>query len=481
MNRATQPLEPIGIDLSEDEPASGEQGVPGSRVGEVPNGLQVVAWASALIWLCLYLADLRLLWDRPFHLLAAPVLAVLAWPCFAGLQRRVAGLGLVLLVLWLYQGVISLSFQWRNLAEIALGVYFFSLSPFRTSWGPRWLAFGLGMFFAASFLLFLATVYVPAVRDWRSVLYLTSEKTLASLENGALTEEAMTVQQGGFTPYLHLFGYQISAGLALVFALATLRGGRASWLWFGPTALAVMTLFLAGQRSAFLGFLIAFAGVILLRRRLWTGLLLTAGLGVLVAIVIYASEGVGDLREYNVVDRVQAGDSDFTSRLALQWWALRESLVHPFGLIGADLDYFEIAPDLLGPRIVAPHNGYLTRLLLFGWPVGLLTAFMFWLILRMGRASWRRYDESPDARLEMTLFLTLVSVMANALFHNASFATFNPETLVTLYLYTVCYSRRAAAETIAPHDDEFPAEPGGPARWLPRLALRGNRPGPRSA
>ncbi len=481
MNRATQPLEPIGVEFPEEDPSSVEAAGPGGHPVPAPNGLQLVAWASALTWLCLYLADLRLLWDRPFHLIAAPVLAVLAWPCFAGLQRRVGALGLVLLVLWLYQGVISLSFQWRNLAEIALGVYFFSLTPFRTSWGTRWLALGLGAFFAASFFLFLATVYLPAVRDWRSVLYLTSEKTLASLENGALTEEAMTVQQGGFTPYLHLFGYQISAGLALVFALATLRGSRACWLWFGPTALGVMTLFLAGQRSAFLGFLIAFAGVILLRRRFWTGLLLTGGLGLLVALVIYASEGVGDLREYNVVDRVQAGDSDFTSRLALQWWALRESLVHPFGLVGAGLDYFEIAPDLLGPRIVAPHNGYLTRLLLFGWPVGFLTVFMFWVILRMGRASWRRYDGSPDAIMEMTMFLTLVSVMANALFHNASFATFNPETLVTLYLYGACYSRRDAFAPIAPHEAELSAEPGRSARWLPRVVLRGSRPGPRSA
>ncbi len=455
----------------EEQPIRAEAVWRGGGETNTRAGMEIVAWSSALVWLCLYMADFRVLWDRPLHLLVAPVLVAMAWPCFAGFSRRIVGLGGVLLALWIYQGLISLSFQWRNLVELGLGIYFFSLTPFRTAWGTRWLTMALGLFFAGSFLFFLATVFAPAVREWRSAVYLTSETTLASLENGALTEEAMTVQQGGFTPYLHLFGYQIAAGLALVFALAALDRARFAWLWFGPTALGVLTLFLAGQRSAILGFFVACVGVIALRRRVWIGVGLGVGLAVLVGVVIHVSSGVTDLREYNVIDRVQTGESDFGARLELQWWALRESLTHPFGLIGAGLDYFDIAPDLLGPRIVAPHNGYLTRLLLFGWPVGLLTLFMFWIIVRLGMASWRRFDGSREATLEMTVLLALVSVMANALFHNASFATFNPETLITLYLFAACHDRRrhvwaaeAAQVTDGPAEevvDERVPEPSG--------------------
>lgn len=409
---------------------------------EAPTGLQQIAWCSALAWLYLYMSDIRILWDRPLHLLVAPILVGAALPCFAGLSRRVLMLGGVLLLLWVYQGAVSREFQWRNLVELGLGVYFFSLTPFRTGWGTRWLGAGLGAYFAASFFLFLATVFLPDIRDWRAWLYLRSEKTLASLENVALTEEAMTVQQGGFTPYLHLFGYQISAGIGLLVALATLQRGVRAWAWYGPVALGVVTLFLAGQRSAFLGLAIAGLAVIVLLRRFWMAAGLIAVLGVLMFVVAETSTGVSDLREYNVVERMQSSDSDFGSRLELQWWAFCQVFSHPFGLIGAGIDYFEVAPDLLGTRVVAPHNGYITRLLLFGWPVGLLTVVMFGLIFRMGRATWRRYDGTPGAALEVTALLGLLGAMANALFHNASFATFNAETLTLLFLYAVGFSLR---------------------------------------
>src|SRR5678816_693537 len=152
------------------------------------SGLQHVGWLSAVLWLCLYMSDIRILWDRPLHLIVAPFLVAASWPCFQGFSRRVILLGSVLSALWIYQGMVSLDFQWRNLAELMLAIYFFSLSPFRTRWGLRWLALAIGAFFVASFVLFLATVFSPSVRDWRAWLYLSSEKTLASLENVALTE-----------------------------------------------------------------------------------------------------------------------------------------------------------------------------------------------------------------------------------------------------------------------------------------------------
>jgi hypothetical protein len=109
------------------------------------------------------------------------------------------------------------------------------------------------------------------------------------------------------------------------------------------------------------------------------------------------------------------------------------------------------------------------------------------MIYRMGRSSWNNYDGSTDAAMELAALLALLGVMSNALFHNASFTTFNADTLVMLFLYAACSLRRQSdteTATAMPtaqdtaSDDKRSTPPPRHA-WSPamrRLRASGNAP-----
>jgi hypothetical protein len=331
----------------------------------------------------------------------------------------------------------------RPACELLMLVYLFSIRHLATSKTLEILGTSLGLFYCASILLFLATLVSPVARDLRMTLYADTVARSASVEESGGDTESVDVQQGGFSYLLHTFGYQLAAGVPFIAGLALLDPSRKRSYWTLALASGVAALAMAGQRSAVLASGIAFIGLLS-----WTsGWVRKTAVAALVAAAcagFLAAPGLEDVRTYNTALRFRTS-ADAENRLDLQVWTLSQSLRYPIGIAGDQVDYASIAPVWTARGPLAPHNGYLTRLLWYGWGVGALTLGILAVLTRMAACSWRAWRKQFAMPLECVGLWALIGVMINALFHNASFVTFNADTLVILFFYCASYSVRRAA------------------------------------
>lgn len=426
-----------------------------------------VWWAvgSCVVWFWLYLADLHLSPTRPIYALAAPVLILITLPFFRRVSRKAVLFAAILMAAFAYQKLIVTTDSTRPAFALIMCVYFFSLAPLRTERGFQALAAGLGVFFAVSFVLFLLTLYVDQARALRSALYAFVEDASIA-EFGIDQTRSLSFSQGGLTGLLFVFGYQVAAGVVLLLGLALLSHGLARWAWILAFVAAVGALVLVGERSALaacgLGLLL-----LLWSTRRW-GYTTLVTLSILTALWLFMlnRERVEEVRHYNVFSRVMTS-SDTADRLGLQLWAVQKVLQYPMGLELAGADYWDLLARERPQFWAAPHNGYITRTLRCGWLIGVLTVMVLVRLVRMARATLRAQHGGTLLNVERIALAALTAVMANALFHNESFITFNHETMAMLFLYVTCFEVRETAEAeeraapeSAAEEDGFNAEDG---------------------
>jgi hypothetical protein len=334
----------------------------------------------------------------------------------------------------------------RALIEVAMVMYLVALAPLRSAVGLRRVTTAVAVFYAASITLFICTLYLPAARELRASLYLTGHTRTAALEADAFEDEDQNVQQGGFAFLLHMFGYQLAAGVPLLagFAVGPTRGGVLAAI---ATVAGVTTLFLAGQRSALLGFALV-SPLILILSHNRRGILAFLGATALAATPIMLLD-LPEIRKYNTVDRLQSS-ADTRERLALQVWAVDQVARYPMGIVGAGVDYASIASVWTPRGPLAPHNGYITRMLWYGWPVGVCTFGLLGIFV-LAAARSLRLRPMAHHTLELSWLFASVSVMANALFHNASVVTGNSDTIIAMLTYlSVADVRRARSSSAKP-------------------------------
>jgi hypothetical protein len=312
-----------------------------------------------------------------------------------------------------------------------MAVYVLSLRPIRAASALQTLTAAVAIFYTASIALFICTLYLPAARDFRSAVYLTGETRSAALDADAFEEEDQTVQQGGLGFLLHMFGYQLAAGVPLLASQALLSKRWTKWLAGLATFAGVATLLLAGQRSALIGAALVLPLILLVSRNRRT-LLVLCGIAA-IAFVTATMSDLPEVRKYNTVDRLQSS-SDASTRLDLQLWALRQSVQYPLGIVGARIDYASIA-EVWTPRgPLAPHNGYITRTLFYGWPVGIMSLLLFGYLAAIGWRSFRQ-ARTDENFVEVGWLFATISVSANALFHNASVITANSDSVLAILMF----------------------------------------------
>jgi hypothetical protein len=411
---------------------------------------------ACAVWLWLYCADLRLIWDQPLHLLIAPVVLGMTLDRARFPTRNMLVLWGLLLSALVYQSVVDKQLMSRELLELAMLGYVFSLSPLRTDNGVARIGNAMAAFYVVSMTLFLLTVFVPGASEIRAALYMTSVKRMAAVDDEVLETAAQALEQGGLSFFLHNFGYQLASAAAYFVALASAGKGTGTVRWTAAVVLSAVSILLAGQRSAVVGAVCALLLVMTIVRRARALVVLAV-----VAIVAWTTSELGgfnDVRSYNTLGRLETY-SDTESRLTLQAWALTAALEYPLGIVGAGVNYAEIAPvhDMRGP--VAPHNGYVTRLLWFGWPIALFVGAIFRALWLMARRTITAGASRASSVWEVASLAALASVMINALFHNASFVTFHSDTLTMMFLYAGAWS--ASRASLAAATPPSPLREGG--------------------
>lgn len=442
-----------------------------------PTGLSVFA---SVAWIAIYLADVRAL-NLPMHLLLAPVLVALTIP-FARIPRGRTSIALVLLlVCYIVQKAVDPGLSFRKLLELLLLAYCFSLACIRTSGGCRTLSWGIAGFLLASCLFFLATIWIPSVQNLRTQLYFSED--LSNRVEDSIGEDMVDsdhFQQGGLSIFLHNFGYQVAAAVVIFVALAVYSKSNLRFALYGGAAVSALAMILAGERSVLVAVTLTLFAMLLALRQFGYALgLFLAGLGFF--ILLTADIGLfNSTRSYNLLSRLQdKGDS--SQRFDLQFWALSKIPQYPLGIKGAGDDYDRaLARDHRSDRW-APHNGYITRTLFYGWPVAMIIVLI---VLLVARAARRTINDPAGAGtpVEAPMLWTTTSVLLNALFHNPSFATFDQITIVLMLTYLVAWDLRpvpkvAARAAIVPKPvpsanmpAAFVLEPGS-GRWGARAAM----------
>lgn len=400
------------------------------------------AWITAG-WLAIYLADVRAL-ATPLHFILAPALIAFTFPYARFPRGKTAVLLAIFVICYVVQKAVSPGLSIRALIEVTLLAYCFSLATSSTPGGVRRLTYGVAIFLTVSSAFFLVTVFSSSARELRSQLYFGNEQMADKLED-TLGEEMVDsdhFQQGGLSVFLHSFGYQIAGGLVLCAGMALFGKSRDRFAWVAAVAISVAAMVLAGERSALIATFLSIAAMLVALRRFgYAAVLIVVGAGG----ALIASTDIlefDEARKYNVISRLQE-EEDVASRLDLQLWALSKIPYYPLGLSAMGDTYdAALARDHRTDRF-APHNGYITRTLFFGWAVGVAIFSILFILFRMGRSTVKAQSGDNATSIEVPLLWAAVSIMFNALFHNSSIATFDPPTLTLILLYAKSYDVRA--------------------------------------
>jgi hypothetical protein len=222
------------------------------------------------------------------------------------------------------------------------------------------------------------------------------------------------------------------------------------FVMLGFSVVGGLAMVVAGQRSSLVSVVIGVGLLLLVARKIKGVLLMFGALAVAWLVLSPQINDLEDMRSYNLVTRMDQGSDDLSMRVNIQLWAAGQIPSYPFGVVGAGLDYKALAPVYggTGTRVIAPHNGFITRTLLYGWPVLILLAILAVHVLKMARESVCDQRFGEHLYLEWTCLGGVVAGSVNALFHNASVLSFQEETLVCLFLYAAL--RRISAQRSKP-------------------------------
>ena len=295
-------------------------------------------------------------------------------------------------------------------------------------------------FFALSFLLFVVTLISQTGLLLRDFLYSGID---ASKYVGVLGLDSTHFRQGGLSYFLFTFGYQIAGGTMLLIGMAIVQSGKLKVFFIISTIIAITTLFVAGQRSAIVG---VGTGAILLFplfkiKRIGFAVLLTVVL--LIGSFYTVSKTIVFRGENNTSMGRLLGDNpandDILYRLTAQVVGAKLILNYPLGIRNANISFSQEVFNLTGYYIPSIHNGYLGVILSYGWLFGAIIILVCYKIIRMGLSTLKLSFTETEHKIEIIVYASLISVMVNALFHNASIFTFSSESLVLLFLYSAWY------------------------------------------
>ena len=362
------------------------------------------------------------------------------------LKQPTGDVFLLMVLCWFYQYFIFVVFAGGSLVDLSffkiLGMCFamklFTKSSVkRTVWATRILAGVL----LISMAWFLGEILLGSPHPIRLSIYHSVHQTYLDQPHVSFSN---ATYPNGFASLLFLFGYQIAVSTPLSTMLFFIEK-RKSWriLWAFGSSLSLLALLFAGERSGLLAGGLALFLFLYLRKQFKTAVLIVC----IISLSMFIFSQIDMKRvglKHDIFTRMQEEESKFEGigRIKLQFIGLRVIAENPLGLILAEKSWGEEA-DRLGADFsawegqeIAVHNGYLGRIISYGWVLGLLIGIVLFRLLRHIRNvfSWKKYQLDGLEYAEIVA-LSLLSVLIQALFHNASIFTFNSISLTVMFLF----------------------------------------------
>lgn len=284
------------------------------------------------------------------------------------------------------------------------------------------------------------------------------------LEREGLLGISALYWSAGLAPYLHVFGYQVAAGAALVLSFfMTARRHRA--VWGALALLSFVIVIIVAQRSVLPALVMALLTVFLLKyrdsggfrglldntRRLAVLSVAIASAGALAAVVMAEYYPENDV----VLVQERVGSEDLWTRLGMQLAAVEIIATHPLGLVAegrAEEDWgglaeglgYDVVHDANQVDFALVHNAYLRIVMYLGWWSGAVMIVFFVYLLKEA-LRFRRHvrPRSPSdgeiGRYGVVATAVFVSLLIQAMFHNDSIFTFERTSWISLCIMLVTY------------------------------------------
>lgn len=256
----------------------------------------------------------------------------------------------------------------------------------------------------------------------------------------------------GLSTYLFAFGYQVAAAVPLcVMMVTTEKSNRWRIFWIFGSISSILSLIFSAERSVLAASSISLILFIFIsgigkstkiKRTLWFFFIFIISVNIfyekIALVTTYERQLFSRFEDENIAE-------DNISRMNLQITALKVILNNPLGLSIKKESWADAAKEqgedfvFWNERVQTVHNGYLGRIIIYGWVFGLLEILILTrLLFAIKRSVFHQYDPKKKI-ITQVLALTLLSILIQALGHNASIFTFNPVSLITMFLFLALY------------------------------------------
>ncbi|MDD3662591.1 MAG: hypothetical protein PHT84_01860 [Candidatus Pacebacteria bacterium] len=253
----------------------------------------------------------------------------------------------------------------------------------------------------------------------------------------------------------HIFSYHLTALTMALIMINFFTSGKKLIISLILLTTSLLCVFLIGQRALTISII---AGMILvfLRRNALPAInikMLLLFLFIVPIIIVMSdtfTKPISDVATWGLIQKItdETMQSELISRITLQWEVLKIIFEYPQGLTIAGIDYEYLIYNLNNSlfdawgRVIAPHNGFLTPIVDYGWALMLLIIMVVYKIAKIcKKLLFLKFEESRDLNYLNYIFcITLISLLLNALGHNATFTNYEPATLIFIFFTLRLYS-----------------------------------------
>jgi len=343
---------------------------------------------------------------------------------------------LLLVLCWFYQYLVSIIFadgslldmQIIEISGIFLGLRFFvKKSVERAVWATRIL----GGILIISMAWFVWEVSLGEPSSVRLLIY-------NSIFQNKEYSYSVT-NPNGLSSLLFLFGYQIAVSVPLTLMLIFVEK-RKRWkiFWVIGSVLSIFSMMYAGERSVLLAVVVVLVFFLCSRKRFRMATLI-----IFIAVILLLISLRVDIRQ-PTFERLQESEKriEATERVKLQFGGLKVALNNPLGLSVAGKRWGDEA-RLAGADFgawsgaeIAVHNGYLGRIIPYGWILGILMGLVLYRLLQAIRLIFSLLKTNiKGIQYALVVAFALISVLIQALFHNSSIFSFNATSVTIALLF----------------------------------------------
>ncbi len=382
-------------------------------------------------YLGIYIYSLKLVW-----MIAFPM-ALMAWwylPSAPSSQRLITA---ALSACYIYLAAMGALGTLPLLILLPAALYFVRSASSNES-DLAWRVGALRVFILISCAVMIASTLSSDIASMRWELYGVQR----FLGGGEEEFETEVTKQGGLSRFIFWLGYQYAAAIPLI-AGPIFLGIEKPLRNLIAFVVAAVAILLCGERGTVVAGGVGLLFLLAMARNKARAAVALLALSPFLVVSYWIYEPFAFRREgTDLVSRFTTIE-DYRDRLGIQLLALEMIARYPMGMMYAGRDFMEEAfARGLPPH--SPHNGFLTAAVHYGWPV---LAFELAILVRIAAMCFdtaRCRDSTESAAWEKTCCAAMVSNFLFALFHNASFLSGEPMSILLMFLYSAWYERRRA-------------------------------------